>query len=165
MQALVPTGAIVQICEVNDKQFLVRHVWRVSFFVPQTTAVDVAKSVTPFFFVVCDDVKHIGEVRAIVSIVFQMQDGSVIALFAVIFHSYGQFTFHLIVIIETFVNAMSQQGAIQCTGTPTHILPQVGQERVHLLHTFNLVGSIGEHLVQYHCSQTDVVVYFFHGLL
>ena len=108
MQALVPTGAIVQICEVNDKQFLVRHVWRVSFFVPHTAVVNVAKSATSLFFVVHDDIQHIGEVRAIVSIVFQMQDGPIIALIAIVFNSYSQFALHLIVVIETFVNAMGQ---------------------------------------------------------
>ena len=108
MQALVPTGAIVQICEVNDKQFLVRHVWRVSLFVPHTAVVNVAKSATSLFFVVPDDIQHIGEVRAIVSIVFQMQDGPIIALIAIVFNSYSQFALHLIVVIETFVNAMGQ---------------------------------------------------------
>ena len=90
-----------------------------------------------------------------------MQDGPIIALIAIVFNSYSQFALHLIVVIEAFVNAMSQQGAIQCTDAPAHIPAQVGKERVHLLYTFNLVGSIGKHLVQYHSSQTDVVVYFF----
>ena len=37
-----------------------------------------------------------------------MQDGPKIALIAIVFNSYSQFALHLIVVIETFVNAMGQ---------------------------------------------------------
>ena len=62
MQALVPAGVNDQKCKVLSKQFLIRHVGRVSFIVPHTAVVNVAKSVTSLFFIVHDDIQHISKV-------------------------------------------------------------------------------------------------------